>query len=145
MAKHSKAVIQRAKHVNQIKQANLQRELSQRRFVKSQTTSKFTRFLFGSLQILLLIFLIVVIIKKTYGGGEPLTFTGFLDWLSNREDISINIDVTQIGVSGDWGIFNWLRVYFDFMAKSAAVIAWLSANVVNILLFLGQFISFLLS
>ena len=64
MAKHSKAVVKRAKHVNQIKQANLQRELSQRRYVKSQTTSKFTRFLFGFLQILLLIFLIVVIVKK---------------------------------------------------------------------------------
>ena len=43
MAKHSKAVIQRAKHVKQIRQVNLQRDLSQKRWLKSQTTSKFNR------------------------------------------------------------------------------------------------------
>lgn len=144
MAKHSKVVIQRAKHISQIKRSNLVRDISRDRFVKSQTTSKFWRFFFGVLGLIGIVFLVFAFFKKSQG-GSVLSFSSFLDWLSNRSSFKISINISDYFIGGDWGLFDGFRNFLNIFAQLSGCLAWLGANLINIIIFLAQFLLFLFS
>lgn len=99
-------------------------------------------------RILGLIFCIILFIRLFWSvrsNSSSLTFTGFLDWFSNLNSFDISINVSSYEISGDWGIFNGLKNFFNIFAKAFGVIVWLFANLLNLLFYCINFLQFLFS
>lgn len=119
---------------------------SVRRYQSTQR-SNFLRFLSGVFFLIAVVFFIVVFLRKSYGssGSSGLTFVSFLDWLSSRQSFKISVDISSFGVDGNWGVFDFFRVFLDYIAQFSGVLAWLGSNLVNLVIFVGQFLIFVFS
>lgn len=99
-------------------------------------------------RVLGLIFFVVLFVRLFWSlrsGSSNLTFAGFLDWFSNLNSLDVNIDVSNFGIRGDWGLLDGLKNFFNIFAKAFGVIVWLFANLLNILLYCISFLQFLFS
>lgn len=93
----------------------------------------------------LFLFLMAVLIVSLFRrilGGNSLTFNGLLDYLSNTQGVSIDINISNFSIGGNWGIVDGLRQFFNIFAKLFGVLVWLGSNLINLILFLAQFVSF---
>lgn len=105
---------------------------------------KFWRFL-GSVLMLLIIVILICNTFKAVRGGSTVTFSGFLNWLSTVRPMQIEVHIEAYHIGGNWGPLDFLRIFFDGLSTGAGAVAWLGANVINLVLFAGQFIYFLLA
>lgn len=99
---------------------------------------------FRVLTIFLVILVGVNLFRTLQGSSNGLSFTSLLNWLSNDfEAIEINVDISSFGISQSWGPFDGLRIFLDKLGQMFGAFVWLGANMINVVLFLAQFVSFL--
>lgn len=99
------------------------------------------------LRLLLLIscfILFIRIFSRLRGGDSSLSFTGFLEFLSNLNSFDINIDLSDFTIGGDWGIIDGLRRFFNIFGYAFGVLVWVCSNVFNVINYVFQFVRFLL-
>lgn len=87
--------------------------------------------------------LFVALFWRTRNSSNPLTFTGFLEFLSGLNSADVNFSVSKFTIEQSWGILNPLRKVFNVVATFLGVIGWLGVNVYNVAMYLIQFIQFL--
>lgn len=104
----------------------------------------FFRFV-GSICLFLVVIIFIINVFRVVNGSKDVSFTGFLNWLSNLNFKGVTINISDYKIGDDWGLFNGLRDFFNIFAQASGVIAWLGANVLNFLTFCAQFLAFLLS
>lgn len=88
------------------------------------------------LGIVLFVLLFMNLFYGALGHTEPLTFTGFFEYMSNFNfDVSsfTNIDMT---IYSDWGLFNFLR---DFINQFTGILS-LSLTIMGLLGFVVVFL-----
>lgn len=110
---------------------------------RSRSTFNF-RVLLRLLSIIAILILFIRLFWRLRGSSNTLNFTGFLKFLSNLNSVDIGaVNINSFVVGGDWGVFNFLRNFFNIFANLFGVVVWLSANVINVIRYLVAFIQFL--
>lgn len=100
------------------------------------------KFLFSIMALILALLLVANIFRQAFSGAD-LSFASFLSWLGSVEDISINFSIESFFINGNWGIFDGFRSFLNIFTQLFAVIVYLGTQLINLVLFLGQFIAFL--
>lgn len=70
-------------------------------------------------------------------------FENLLNNLSNSNTIQLRFDISSFTIGGDWGIFDGIRQFFNAFATILGVLIWFGANLINLILFLFQFVRLL--
>lgn len=99
-------------------------------------------FLFSIMALVLALLLIANIFRQTFAGAD-LSFASFLSWLGSVEDISINFSIESFFIGGSWGIFDGFRSFLNIFTQLFGVIVYLGTQLINLVIFVGQFIAFL--
>lgn len=96
------------------------------------------------LRVLLIVSVCLVLLAliRTINGGTPVTFSGFLEYVSNCPNITSRawLDYT---IYADWGVFNFLRDFLNIFTSLFSVLLYVFANLVQIVLYVGYFVSFI--
>lgn len=92
--------------------------------------------------VLLCFMLIVSLVRKT-ASGDPLTFSSLLNWLGNLRSFSLQVNISDFTIVADWGLFNFLRNFLNIFTTSFGILYFLGANLINLLIFIGQFLLFI--
>lgn len=104
----------------------------------------YNKFIFSIISLILFALIIASIFKKSFS-GEDLSFTSFLNWLGDLDSFTINISISDFFIYGNWGILDGLRNFFNIFAQLFGVIVYMGSNAINLIIFAGQFIGFLLA
>lgn len=107
--------------------------------VKSATLGKF---IINILFIIICVLLIFNFARKLVNNAD-LSFSGFLTWLGTVDSFNIQVDISSFRIGGDWGWFDGLRNFFNIFANLFGVIVYLCANLINLIIFIGQFLAFM--
>lgn len=99
--------------------------------------------------IIRVIFIIVVILlilnfARKLKGGADLSFRAFLNWLGTIEAFNVKLNISAWTIGGSWSGFNWLRNFFNMFGSVFGVIFFLGANLISLISFALQLISFVL-
>lgn len=74
------------------------------------------------------------------GSDGAFTFSYLLDLVSTYEAVLPEFSFETYHITGSWGVFNFLKVFFEFFANAFAIIGFLCVNLVNLIKFLLHFI-----
>lgn len=92
--------------------------------------------------ILICALLIANFIRKVSSGAD-LSFSAFLNWLGNVDYFNMKFNISAWTIGGDWGIVDGLRKFFNMFGNLFGVIFYMCANLIGLISFLTQFISFI--
>lgn len=78
----------------------------------------------------------------TYDGvaTSRLSFDYFLQLLDGYEPMIFNNTLSSIAIDGSWGVFDFLRVFFNFFLQGFNILVYLASNLINVIQFLLYFI-----
>lgn len=99
------------------------------------------RVVFTSFLIIFVSMFVINIFRST-ASSTPVTFTGFLDFVSNTQPLIPNWSFASGGVGGDWGLFEGFRYLINFVYSGLRFVAWLGTQAINVVAYLGQFLAF---
>lgn len=105
---------------------------------------------FGAKNILFFVFGCVLIVLlsasliRNSNNSSSISFTSFLEYLSNSPDFSLSVSISDFRIVADWGFFNSLRDFFNIFTVSFGFIVWFFTSVVNCLIYAFYFLRFLL-
>ena len=99
------------------------------------------KILFNVLTVCLCFVLIVSVIRVAFD-FNPISFSGFLDYVSKTPSIDISY-YTYLSIGGDWGVIDGLRVFLNYIMVIINVLLWLCKNVANLMLFVVYYVRFL--
>lgn len=98
---------------------------------------------FSKMSIFYVIFLFIFIISFSHyialGTFSDITFSGFLNWISNAPEFDVSWSLVDLTIYGDWGIFNFLRSFLNFFTDIFEVIIFLFGMIVKSLQFVVYF------
>ena len=90
-----------------------------------------------------LAFLIIISLIRKVNAGTPVTFSSFLNWLGDVNSFHLGVNISDFTISSDWGMFNFFKEFLNIFTTSFGVISFIGSNLINLLVFLGQFLLFL--
>lgn len=97
------------------------------------------RFITVILSFIVLALIAVYIVRYSDGGFTVPTFSSLLEMLSNVPDISISLE-TIVPISLDWGVFNFLRDFFNVFVKLFNLVLWIADNLLICLEYIFYFL-----
>ncbi len=103
---------------------------------------KFGAMFFAVISLILLALFIFGFSRKL-SGGDVVSFSSFLNWLGSVDSFSINVSISDFMIYSSWGAFNFLRDFLNIFAGMFGVIVYLCSNLINLIIFAGQFLRFL--
>lgn len=110
-------------------------------FTSSSSVPSVAPLIFG---VIFLIFFLVAFIKGTFTGSN-LTFTGFLNFLSDCPRVFNNFSLLDFTITGDWGLFDGFRNFLNIFTGLFSIIVFACKSLINVLGFVIEFFGFLLS
>lgn len=107
--------------------------------------SSFGRIIIHILFIFYVCLIIVNVFRHVNGfSGFSFGFDNLLSNLSSTETLQIKFDISSFQIGGNWGIVDGIRQFFNAFATILGVLIWLGTNLINLILFLAQFVRILL-
>lgn len=106
----------------------------------SNTSSGFSIF-----RLLVIIILSACVIRILTGFGTQISFTGFLEFLSDcpRIDLSVLKTFQDLTIQGSWGLFDFLRTFLNLFMQFFSVIAFVFSGIIQAIIFAIYFLRFL--
>lgn len=101
--------------------------------------------LFLSVVSIFVLILVLVNFVRVIRDGDYLSFTSFLEWLSTIRDFNISFDINSLTTSVNWGIFNGLRDFLNALGTCVGFSIWFITNIINCLIFVFQFVVFIIA
>lgn len=95
------------------------------------------------LWIFICLFTVSLIWKLLHGGSDTFLFSSFLEFCSNLKSFSIDTSAISFTIDNSWGVFNFLRDFFNGFSKIFTYAVFLFNQLLNLLYFAFQFIAFL--
>lgn len=100
-------------------------------------------FIVKTIGILALIVLISMLIRSLIlGFNTSVSFTSFLQYLGNAPDVVPSFSITDFEIKESWGIFNFLRDFFNPFVNLMGFAAWVTLMFVRCLYFLFYLLRF---
>lgn len=100
------------------------------------------KFVLGFILILIL-FISFLRMSGNIGDGTPLTFAGFLEYLSNLQFGQVDWNLANISIVQDWGIFNPLRELINLMLGGFNFVLTIVSVLINVVVFLFNIAKFI--
>lgn len=96
-------------------------------------------------KILFIFILILIIINLTrkVNGSEFVSFSGFLNYISNAPDMRIDFNITKFSISDSWGLFDGFRQMLNVFSVALGFVVYLCSSLVNMLSYSLYFLSYL--
>lgn len=116
-----------------------------KKFTKnSQTVSETTTT--GRTGIFITIFAIIFFIAfaRILFGGQPFTFTGFLNRITTAPDLTLPTQVLDFAIGGNWLAFDFLRVFLNSMIGVVNFAVYFTGLILNLIVILIWALGFLL-
>lgn len=110
---------------------------------KYNTKSYFSALGFLSIVVAILLILSLIGSLRSGASGYTFSFAGLLDYLSDAPTINPSFSLSQFVIGGDWGLFDFLRVFFNFFGKIFGFASWFSALIWNAIEYVAYFFSFI--
>lgn len=82
------------------------------------------------LLIFLGILLISTLISFIRGVNQTITFTGFLEYLKSSPKFEF-LPLSTFSIEGDWGLVDFLRVFFNSVGVALGVSIWICQLIIN--------------
>ena len=99
---------------------------------------------FSKMSVFYVIFLFIFIIAFSgFLRGEvasDITFTGLLNYLSNSPSIDVSWSFIDLTIYADWGVFNFLKLFFNWFTDIIEVLVMLFGMIIKGLSFIIYFI-----
>lgn len=99
------------------------------------------------LRLLGVIFLLMLLVAFTWrvnDSSNQLTFSSFLQFLSNLNSVEVTFNIDTFRITADWFAFNFLRDFFNIFANIIGILVWFFVNVYNVFQYFFQFVRFLI-
>lgn len=89
--------------------------------------------------VLLVVFLSILVINyiRVLSSGEVLTFQAFIEYLSNVYALPLP-NLSSLAITGDWGVFEFLRYFFNTLVSIFNFGVWFSVSAANAVLMIVQ-------
>lgn len=100
-------------------------------------------FVFRIIGLIFLIMIAIGVFWKLRGSDNILITKNFLEWLGGLNRLDINLNVENFSIRGDWGIFDGLRDFLNIFTSIFGVIIWLFSNLLQLVLYIVDFIRFI--
>lgn len=84
--------------------------------------------------------LLIVNFLRIMTGYGSLTFESLLNYLQNAPSFDFYSIVSNYSITTDWGLFNFLRDFFNMFISLFNVIVFLAKNVLNLINYIIYFI-----
>lgn len=99
----------------------------------------------GILGIFTAILLILSLIGSLRSGasGYTFSFVGLLEYLSNAPKIVPQFSLVAFSIGGDWGLFDFLRHFFNLFGKIFGFGSWFCLLIWNAIQYIAYFFSFI--
>ena len=103
-----------------------------------------SRFIFSGIFYFIIMLLLVFALYHTLATDTTqLTFTSLLDWLHDFHPIIQNNSYVSNVMTGDWGLFDFLRVFFNLFIQVFDFALYAVKSLLNILSYVSGFIVFM--
>ena len=110
--------------------------------MNSKVNSSFLRVFIRVIFIIICVLLIFNFARKL-SFNTDLSFSAFLNLLGSVDSFDIKVNISSFTINGDWGLFDGFRNFLNIFANLFGVIVYLGANLVNLFVFIGQFLTFM--
>lgn len=100
--------------------------------------------LFFRVLFVIICFVLLINIGRILFNGSSVTFSGFLDFVSNTNFSQINVNIRDFTIVSDWGLFNFLKDFINIFASLMGVTFFMVSNLLNLLLFILNFVVYIL-
>lgn len=95
--------------------------------------------------------LLIFAIVRTARGYDIVYFSSFLDFISSNDFITnfgqlinpISNVISDLTIKSDWGLFNFLRDFFNVFSNIFGFVYWLVANMIYAVSFILRFVGYL--
>lgn len=99
------------------------------------------KIVFTALAIIFTIVLIGNVIRISLN-ADTFTFTAFLEYISNAPAVDISfVELWNLG--GNWGVFEFLRNFFNMFGSVLSFLVWLGKNIISVLQYVFYFVRFI--
>lgn len=106
--------------------------------------SSFGRIILHILFVFVVCLIVINIFRSVNGfAGSSFGFNNLLSNLSRTDTLQLRFDISSFQIGGDWGIVDGVRQFFNAFATIFGVLIWLGTNLINLILFLAQFVRIL--
>ena len=137
--------VYRSTNIRDLKKSDVVRvnkEYHSKKVVENTEIANPLRFVLGFIALILL-FITLFRLTGNIGNGEPLTFTGFLDYLSGLDFGQVNWNLANVSITDDWGILNPLRTVINFMLGGFNFVLTIISALINVVVFLFNIAKFI--
>lgn len=100
--------------------------------------------LFFRIFFVIICFVLIINIGRILFNGTSVTFSGLLDFVSNSNFSQINVNIQDFVITADWGLFNGFRDFLNIFASLMGVTFFMVSNLLNLLLFVLNFVVYIL-
>lgn len=91
----------------------------------------------------LLILLLFIALIRNANGYEHITFTNFLDYISESPKVIPTLSISDFAITGSWGVFNDLKNFLNIFTQLFGIIVWFGSSILNIFLYAFYFLKFI--
>lgn len=100
--------------------------------------------LFTIIGYILLALLFVNLFRLLNGSADAsVSFAGFLEYVSNCPTIHFQSSLNSFTITGSWGVFDFLRSFFNVFGAILGVLVYLFNSLLNMLMYVGYFLGYL--
>lgn len=99
----------------------------------------------SGLKIVFFIFTLIISIALIFSvirisfGGSSLSFTSLLNYSANSPKVDISF-VEYYRIGGDWGLFDFFRLFLNMIMSIFDIGVWLCKNIYNLVSFITYYV-----
>lgn len=93
--------------------------------------------------LLAILFIAIFRLTGNIGSGTPLTFTGLLEYLSTLNFDTVNLNISNVSLVDDWGLFNPLRNFINLILGGFNFALSITSALINVVIFLFNIFRFI--
>lgn len=100
----------------------------------------------GGVLVIVVAFLLVATLFQSLSGATPtLTFSGFLQYMSNVPVLSGDwmLELNDMRIVADWGLANFIRDFLNILATMLSSLVFLFAGVAQLILYICFLVGYL--
>lgn len=87
--------------------------------------------------------LLFIALIRNASGYKHISFTTFLEFISNPPAIIPNVNISDFAITGSWGAFNFLKNFFNIFAQLIGIVVWFASSVLNLFAYAFYFIRYI--
>lgn len=89
------------------------------------------------------VLLLIIALIRNVNGYNHISFSSFLDYLSNSPKVIPLLSISDFTITGSWGLFEFLRNFLNIFTQLFGIIIWFGSSIINIFLYAFYFLRYI--